>query len=62
MINRGGDKDMVARYKARPNGVLWSVQMVYHGALLVWQAVRSCFGSGVWIQERPWLNDDPWKD
>lgn len=61
MINRGGNKEMIARYKVRPNGVVWSVQYVYRGARLVWQAIRSCFGSGAWLGDRPWLGDDPWK-
>lgn len=62
MIRRGEDKDMVARRKVRPNGRIWEAQMVYHGALLVWQAIRSCFGTGAWIQDRPWLDTDAWKD
>ena len=37
------------------------ITAVYHGVRLVWQAVRSCFGSGAWLGERPWLGDDPWK-
>lgn len=61
MINKGGDKEMTARYKLQPNGKWWVVEEVYRGARLVWQAVRSCFGSGAWIGERPWLGDDPWK-
>lgn len=28
---------------------------------LVWQAVRSCFGSGIWISEKPWITDETWK-
>lgn len=35
---------------------------VYHGLRLVWIAVRSCFGSGVWIDEKPWIDDEFWKD
>lgn len=35
---------------------------VYRGKLLVWQAARSCFGKGFWINERPWLNVDAWKN
>lgn len=35
---------------------------VYKGAILIWQAVRSCFGSGAWIEEKPWLDDEAWKD
>lgn len=37
------------------------ITAVYRGVRLVWQAVRSCFGSGAWLGERPWLGDDPWK-
>ena len=39
-----------------------AIQAVYHGAMLVWQAVRSCFGSGVWIEDKPWLDDEAWKE
>lgn len=38
------------------------ITAVYVGARLVWEAIRSCFGSGSWIEDRPWLDDDPWKD
>lgn len=39
---------------------------VRRGRILVWQAahddgeVRSCFGGGYWINDKPWLNDDAW--
>lgn len=29
-------------------------------AKVVWQAVRSCFGSGMWLNEKPWINDEAW--
>ena len=35
---------------------------VYHGLHLVWQAVRSCFGSGAWVNDKPWVNDEGWKN
>ncbi|MBR5042997.1 MAG: MFS transporter [Bacteroidales bacterium] len=38
------------------------ITAVYAGARLVWQAIRSCFGSGIWIDEYPWLDDDAWSD
>lgn len=37
------------------------ISAVRKGAMLVWQSVRSCFGSGVWINDKPWLNDESWK-
>lgn len=39
-----------------------AVQAVYHGARLVWQAIRSCFGSGRWINEKPWVNEEAWRN
>ena len=34
---------------------------IYQGVRLVWQAVRSCFGAGFWVNEKPWLNDEGWR-
>lgn len=34
---------------------------VYYGSRLVWQSIRSCFGSGQWVAANPWLSDDVWK-
>lgn len=36
------------------------VQSVYKGLVLIWQAIRSCFGSGGWDNEKPWDNDEGW--
>lgn len=39
---------------------------IYKGANLIWvtiyNAVRSCFGSGTWLGDKPWLGDDAWKN
>lgn len=50
-------KDIVAKFY---QGKV--ISAVYHGLMLVWIAVRSCFGSGVWIDEKPWLDEEQWKD
>lgn len=39
-----------------------AITAVYKGAVLVWQAVRSCFGSGFWVNKKPWINDEGWKN
>lgn len=38
-----------------------AVSIIYHMAKVVWQAVRSCFGAGIWRSDKPWLGDDKWK-
>lgn len=39
---------------------------IYKGAQLVWltiyDMIKSCFGSGIWLGNRPWLKDDMWKN
>jgi hypothetical protein len=50
-------KEVIAHFKAgKP------LQAMYKGMHLIWMAVRSCFGSGAWINEKPWLNDEAWKN
>jgi hypothetical protein len=39
-----------------------TVSAIYIGTKLVWQAIRSCFGSGYWISTSPWKNDEGWKN
>lgn len=49
--------EMTARYYGSQ-----AISAVYHGAKLVWEAISSCFGSGYWINDRPWSNDDAWNN
>jgi hypothetical protein len=35
---------------------------VYRGKYLIYQVIRSCFGNGYWINSKPWLNGDAWKN
>lgn len=37
------------------------ISVVRKGLRLVWMAVRSCFGSGIWVSEKPWLGNEEWK-
>jgi hypothetical protein len=43
-----------------------SISQVYLGVnkvgVLIWEAVRSCFGAGYWINNYPWKNTDAWKN
>lgn len=45
------------------NGILRDIVAVYNGLRrLIWQKVRSCYGTGIWLQERPWIDTDLWRD
>lgn len=37
------------------------ITSVYKGVQLVWEAIRSCFGKGYWINNYQWSNEDAWK-
>ena len=39
-----------------------AVNAVYKGSVLIWQAIRSCFGLGYWDDDKPWLDEDAWQD
>lgn len=39
-----------------------AISAIYKGAVLVWEAIRSCFGKGFWINVYPWSNEDEWKN
>lgn len=38
------------------------ISAVYKGSVLIWQAIRSCFGLGYWDDDKPWLDEDAWQD
>jgi hypothetical protein len=50
-------KEIVAQYSNKK-----TVQIIYKGLHVIWQGIRSCFGSGAWHNEKPWLNDESWKN
>lgn len=52
----GGKGISIARFSNK------TISTIRYGVKLVWQAVRSCFGSGWWVNEKPWVNDEGWKN
>lgn len=62
MIIREGNKSLEGKFKMIYAGVWYSAVEIYRGARLVWQAISSCFGSGAWLNDKPWLNTDGWKN
>ena len=39
-----------------------AIAAVYKGFELVWTAIRSCFGKGYWMDDKPWVDEDAWKN
>lgn len=38
------------------------ISIIYRGAKIVWEGLKSCFGGGYWNSDKPWDNDDCWKN
>ena len=38
------------------------LSFIYRKGILVWQAIRSCFGAGFWVNSNPWFNNEPYKN
>jgi hypothetical protein len=38
------------------------VTQICKGAIVVWEAIKSCFGSGGWRNESSWSNTEGWKN
>lgn len=36
--------------------------VIYKGAVVVWEAIKSCFGRGFWTNIQPWSNKDGWSN
>lgn len=39
-----------------------TVSYMYFQGKLIWSAIRSCFGKGYWVDNKPWNNNDGWKN
>lgn len=37
------------------------VAVLFQGTVKIWEAARSCFGSGRWRGSLPWKGKDAWK-
>lgn len=48
------------------NGSVRSIQKIYNGTKLIWEyaikTILTAFGSGVWLNEEKWDNNDMWKN
>lgn len=62
MIFKDNTKQVVSIYEQKYGKITWSLVRIYKGASLFWEAIRSCFGRGFWVNERQWSNEDGWKN
>lgn len=72
MIIRNGklvlqvQQDVLEMVEAVQERVQKNIGSIYKGTQLVWltvyNAVKSCFGSGTWLGDKPWLGTDQWKN
>ena len=70
MIFKGGKLILQVQKQITDNLTGKSVQKnigaIQKGTKLVWRAIynaiKSCFGSGTWLGDKPWLGDDLWKN
>lgn len=58
---RINDKEIIGIYFVK-NGVKITIAQVKVSSGLIWQAIRSCFGSGTWRNDKPWKNTERWKN
>lgn len=56
MIYKNGNEIKQVFHNSKP------ISAIYKGVKLVWQSIRSCFGSGAWHNEKPWINDEGWRN
>ena len=56
MIYRN-NKEQIARYIGTK-----AILYVYKSTQLIWSAISSCFGSGMWFNDKVWSNNDAWKN
>lgn len=61
MIVFNGKEISSLSYSGHPTNERWYIDenRVPH---LVWQSVRSCFGAGYWSNDKPWINEEAWKN
>ena len=62
MIYQGGDKALAAEYRYVSSRRMLATAAIYKGSRLTWEGVRSCYGKGYWIEEKPWIDEDKWRD
>lgn len=39
-----------------------AISIIISGGIVLWEAIRSVFGNGYWVNEKPWSNTEGWKN
>lgn len=39
-----------------------AIRAIYYGSEKIWSLIRSCFGSGFWVNSSNWSNTELWKN
>lgn len=39
-----------------------TIETMWLNGHIIWQGIRSCYGKGYWRPEKPWLDNEKWKD
>lgn len=56
MISKNNNEQILLYYGSKV------ITTVYKGLVLIWQAIKSCFGNGYWDNTKPWDNEDGWSN
>ena len=38
------------------------IQEIRKGAIIIWEAIKGCFGSGFWKNMKGWINKEGWRN
>lgn len=39
-----------------------TIQEIRKGATIIWEAIKGCFGSGFWKNQKGWINKESWRN
>lgn len=63
MIYKEGTSTPITGFYVLLDGTIKTITTIYTDmGEIIWQLVRSCYGKGYWIEDKPWLDNDTWKD
>ena len=38
------------------------IQEIRKGTIIIWEAIKGCFGSGFWKNNKGWINKEGWRN